>query len=89
MSRHHITPAAVYTPPPPKKIEKKRSTTIGRFGELNGTEEARETSSTARPMQIASKQNFPEIEGAERKPRQPSGRLSQSTLSVLLRVQEM
>jgi hypothetical protein len=34
-------------------------------------------------------QNFPEIEGADRKPRHPSGRLSQGTLSVLLQAQEL
>jgi hypothetical protein len=43
-----------------------------------------------KPKKIESKkQNFAEIEGADRKPRQPSGRLSQGTLSELLRVQEM
>jgi hypothetical protein len=34
-------------------------------------------------------QNFSEIEGSERKPQNPGGRLSQGTLSVLLQAQEL
>ena len=93
MSRHHILPPVVYTPPPPKKIEsKKRRTAIGMLSEFDETGEARETDGTGQPMPVTSKllqQNFPEIEGADRKPRHPQGRLSQGTLSVLLRVQEL
>ena len=34
-------------------------------------------------------QNFTPIEGSERKPQHPRGRLSESTLKVMLEVQEM
>jgi hypothetical protein len=93
MSRHHIMPPAVYTPPPPKKIEsKKRRTAISMLDELDETAETRETSANGQPTPVASKllqQNYPEIEGSDRKPRHPSGRLSQGTLSALLKVQEL
>ncbi|HZR71408.1 hypothetical protein [Bradyrhizobium sp.] len=92
MSRHHIMPPAIYTPPPPKKIEKKKPRmAIGMLSELDETEEARETGETgsstpaSRPLQ----QNLAEIEDASSKPWHPSGRLSQATLSELLRVQEL
>ena len=93
MSRHHIMPPVVYTPPPPKKIEsKKRRSGISMLSELDETEDARETGTAGQSTPVPNKllqQNFSEIEGADRKPRQPSGRLSQSTLAVLLKVQEM
>jgi hypothetical protein len=94
MSKHHTLPPIVYTPPPkPKKIEsKKRRSSVSMLDELSETADARETSGTGQPAPVAQKllqQNFAEIEGADRKPRQPSGRLSQGTLSELLRVQEM
>jgi hypothetical protein len=93
MSRHHILPPVTYTPPPPKKIEsKKRRSAISMLNELDETADARETGNTGQPAPVASRllqQNFPEIEGSDRKPRQPQGRLSQGTLSALLRVQEM
>jgi hypothetical protein len=34
-------------------------------------------------------QDFPEIDGADRKPHHSPGRLSQGTLSVLLQAQEL
>ena len=34
-------------------------------------------------------QNFAPIEGAEQKPQQPQGRLSESTLKVMLQAQEL
>ena len=93
MSRHHIMPPAVYTPPPPKKIEtKKRRIGIGSLSEFGATEEMQETGETGQSAPVANRilqQDFPEIEDASRKPRHPSGRLSQSTLSALLRVQEL
>ena len=93
MSRHHIMPPAVYTPPPPKKIEKKKPRIgIGQFSELDETEEARETGAGSPSTPVANRllqQNFPEIEDASRKPQHPQGRLSQGTLSALLRVQEL
>jgi hypothetical protein len=92
MSRHHMLPPVIYTPPPPKKIEtKKRRIGIGQLSEFDETAETHESSGTGQSAPIANKllqQNFPEIEGSDRKPRGPQGRLSQGTLSALLRVQE-
>jgi hypothetical protein len=92
MSKHHTLPPIIYTPPPkPRKIEKKRRTGISMLGELDETGDTRETSGTGQlaPTVRLPPQNFPEIEGSDRKPQNPSGRLSQSTLSVLLRAQEL
>ena len=93
MSRHHILPPVTYTPPPPKKIEsKKRRAGISMLDELDETADARETNGSGQAAPTANRllqQNFPEIEDASRKPRGPQGRLSQGTLSVLLKVQEM
>ncbi len=93
MSRHHIMPPVTYPPPPPKKIEtKKRRACISMLNELDETADTRETNSTGQAPPAANRllqQNFSEIEGADRKPRHPQGRLSQGTLSELLRVQEM
>lgn len=93
MSRHHIMPPAVYTPPPPKKIEpKKRRIGIGALSEFEAAEETHESGETSQPASVANRllqQSFTEIEDASRKPRHPQGRLSQGTLSALLRVQEL
>jgi hypothetical protein len=91
MSRHHIMPPVIYTPPPPKKIEKKKPRIgIGQFGELDEMEETRDAGGA--PAPVASnllQQNFAEIEDAISKARPSSGRLSQATLSALLRAQEL
>jgi hypothetical protein len=83
-------PPVTYTPPPPKKIEtKKRRIGIGMLNELD---EMADAGGTGQSTPVANKllqQNYPEIEGSDRKPRGPQGRLSQGTLSALLRVQEM
>jgi hypothetical protein len=92
MSKHHTLPPIIYTPPPkPKKTEKKRRVGIGTLGELDETAETRESGASGQPMPAVRlpPQNFPEIEGADRKPRHPPGRLSQGTLSVLLQAQEL
>jgi hypothetical protein len=91
MSKHHTLPPIVYTPPPkPKKTEKKRRIGVGLLGEVDETAETRDASASSQPMQVRlPAPNFPEIEGADRKPRHPSGRLSQGTLSVLLQAQEL
>lgn len=91
MSKHHTLPPIIYTPPPkPRKAEKKRRLGVGLLGELDETTEARETGTSAQAMQVRlPPQNFPEIETADRRPRDPSGRLSQGTLSVLLQAQEL
>jgi hypothetical protein len=90
MSKHHTLPPIIYTPPPkPKKIEKKRRTVIGMLDELD---DAREAGGTGQPAPIVNRpppQNFSEIEGAERKPQHPQGRLSEGTLKAMLAVQEM
>jgi hypothetical protein len=89
MSRHQIMPPAIYAPPPPTKIEKKKPRIgIGQFSELDETEDTRETDQSAPIVNRLLQQSFPEIEDASRKP-QPPGRLSQGTLSVLLRLQEL
>jgi len=93
MSRHHIMPPAIYTPPPPKKIEtKKRRIGIGMLSELDETSETRESSGAGPSAPVANKllaQNYPEIEGSDRKPRHTSGRLSEGTLKAMLEVQEL
>ena len=93
MSRHHILPPVVYTPPPPKKIEqKKRRTAISMLDELDETAETREAGGSGPSMPVIGKlfaQNFAEIEGADRKPRGPQGRLSEGTLKAMLEVQEL
>jgi hypothetical protein len=89
MSKHHTLPPIIYTPPPkPKKTEKKRRIGVGLLDEMADT---RESGTSGQPMPAVRlpPQNFPEIEGADRKPRHPSGRLSQGTLSVLLQAQEL
>lgn len=93
MSKHHTLPPIIYTPPPkPKKIEKKRRIGIGMLSELDETADTRETGGTGQAAPIINRpppQNFPEIEGAERKPQHPRGRLSEGTLKAMLEVQEM
>ncbi|HLJ01700.1 MAG TPA: hypothetical protein VKT76_18460 [Bradyrhizobium sp.] len=92
MSRHHMLPPVIYTPPPPKKIEtKKRRIGVGASDELDETAQTHETVGSGQSAPIANKslqQNFPEIENSDRKPQGPAGRLSQDTLTVLLRAQE-
>ena len=92
MSKHHILPPIIYTPPPPRpKVEKKkRRTGVSILDELDEAADARETSGAGQPTPVRlPPQNFPEIEGSDRKPQHPSGRLSQNTLSALLRLQEV
>ena len=93
MSKHHTLPPVILVPPPkPKKTEKKRRVGIGLLGELDETAETRANGASGQPMPAFNRlppQMFPEIEGADRKPRHPSGRLSQGTLSVLLQAQEL
>jgi len=89
MSKHHTLPPIIYTPPPkPKKVEtKKRRIGVSMLDEMADTHEANGTGPST-PVRLPP-QNFPEIEGSDRKPQHPSGRLSQNTLSMLLRVQEV
>jgi hypothetical protein len=97
MSRHLTLPPIAYTPEPrPKKIEtRKRRINVGDAGTIDDMDETRETHEATGfgPSTPASNnpppQNFTPIEGSERKPQHPRGRLSESTLKVMLEVQEM
>jgi hypothetical protein len=94
MSRHHIQPPVIYTPPPkPKKIEtRKRRIGISMLDDIDETANARGTDGTGQAARAGGKQplpNFTPIEGAEQKPQHPRGRLSESTLKVMLEVQEL
>jgi hypothetical protein len=93
MSRHHMLPPVIHTPPEPKKIEKKkRRPAIGALDETDETTEAIETSAASPTVPVAVKlppTQMPEIEGSDRKPQGPAGRLSQDTLTALLRAQEL
>jgi hypothetical protein len=97
MSHHHILPPIAYTPPPkPKKIEtRKRRINVGDAGAIDDTDETGETheatgfgpstpSGNKPPLP-----NFTPIEGSERKPQHPGGRLSENTLKVMLQAQEL
>jgi hypothetical protein len=91
MSRHHMLPPLAYVPPSqPKKVEKKRRRID--LGELDDLEEATDAGAIAigrlTPAAGNPPPNFPTIEGAERKPHNLSGRLSESTLTVMLQAQE-
>jgi len=88
VSRHHITPPAVYMPPPPKPKETKRKRRIGYAqgaSDVDETEEAGAASATrnARPLP----QQIP-VEAAERKIPSPNGKLSDEMLKAMLEVQE-
>lgn len=93
MSRHQIMPPTIYTPPPRKIETRKRRIGIGPLSEFDAAEEAYGTSETSRSAApVANKllpPDFSEIEDASRKPQHSPGRLSQGTLSALLRMQEL
>ena len=92
MTRHHILPPLAYLPPQPKKIEKPRRRI--RVGDLEETEEAAQTTEASAanqprlPGSMLSKPDSLPIEGSEHKAHHPQGRLSESTLSVMLQAQE-
>ena len=93
MSHHHMLPPIVYAPQPkPRKIEPRKSRIrmhggqgVDDAGEIGGIFESGEP---ALPIPAAP-ENFVPVEGAERKPQQPQGRLSESTLKAMLQVQEL
>ena len=97
MSRHLTLPPIAYTPEPrPKKIEtRKRRIQVGTAGtidEMDETGETHEATGFGPATPAGNKpalQNFPAIEGPESKPQHPRGRLSESTLKVLLEAQEL
>jgi hypothetical protein len=95
MSHHHMLTPIVYAPQP-KKIEPKKSRiqmrAAGSVDETGETEETFEAAGPGLPAPAGAKsplQNFAPIEGAEQKPQQPQGRLSESTLKVMLQAQEL
>jgi len=96
MSRHQMLSPIVYaSPPTPKKIEtRKRRIQVDGAGSIDDIEEMGETQQAtgfSPPTPAGSKsplQNFTAIEGVERKPQHPRGRLSESTLKVMLEAQE-
>ena len=94
MSHHHMLPPIVYVPQPkPKKVEPRKSRIrmhgahgVDDAGEVGEAFESGEPPAPAGRM--LAPENFVPVEGAERKPQQPQGRLSDSTLKVMLQVQE-
>ena len=93
MSHHHMLPPIVYAPQPkPRKIEPRKSRIrmqggqgVDAAGEIGGIFESGEPALPA----SAAPENFVPVEGAERKPQHPQGRLSESTLKAMLQVQEL
>jgi hypothetical protein len=89
-----MLPPIVYAPQPkPKKIEprKSRIRMQGAYG-VDDTAEVTAFESGEPPApagQALVPENFVPVEGAERKPQQPQGRLSESTLKAMLQVQEL
>jgi hypothetical protein len=94
MSRHHILPPITYTPEPrPKKIEtRKRRINVGDASGIDDLDETGETQTFGPATPAGGKPalpNFTPIEGSEQKPQHPRGRLSESTLKVMLQAQEL
>jgi hypothetical protein len=88
VSRHHITPPAVYLPPPPKPKETRRKRRVGHAqgaSDVGESEEAGDITATrnARPLP----QQIP-VADAMRKIPLPNGKLSDDTLKAMLQVQE-
>ncbi len=94
MSHHHILTAITYTPEPrPKKIEtRKRRIGVGGAEAFDEMDEAGETQTFGPAKPTGGKlplPNFTPVEGSEQKPQHPRGRLSESTLKVMLQAQEL
>ena len=94
MSHHHILPPITYTPEPrPKKIEtRKRRINVGDASGIDDLDETGGTQAFGPAMPTGGKlplPNFTPIEGSEQKPQHPRGRLSESTLKVMLQAQEL
>lgn len=88
MSHHMLTPIVYAPETKPKKTEPKKSRIqMHGAGSLDGADEAGETFEPAGLKFPA--QNFVPIEGADQKPHQPQGRLSESTLKAMLQAQEL
>jgi hypothetical protein len=95
MSRHHILPPIVYVPQSkPKKIETRKSRVPTRAsGAVEDTADVEESYEPIGPGRSTlagiPPENFLPIEGSEHKPPSTLGRLSESTLKVMLLAQEM
>ena len=89
MSRHHITPPAIYTPPPPKPKETRRRRGVG-YAQGTGTaSEAEETEESSRVSHSSPQHGAPAapqhqvpVEAAERRPHSPTGKLSEGMLEA-------
>ena|SRR5665213_1791478 len=98
MSRHHIQlPPIIYVPQPkPKKIERRRSLRpfqIRSDGSIKDADDVAETDDNIGLGQAVSankslSDNLSPIDESERKPKSKFGLLSESTLKVMLLVQE-
>jgi hypothetical protein len=95
VSRHHMLPPLVMTPEPPKPKETKRKRGIGGVWQNRGTDatdEADETSDSARPAPTQRANQRPlgtPIEAADRRIPSTSGKLSDDTLKAMLEAQEV
>jgi hypothetical protein len=94
MSHHHILPPITYAPEPrPKKIEtRKRRINVGgaeAFDEMDETGGMQAFGPATPAGGKVPLPNFTPIEGSEQKPQHPRGRLSESTLKVMLQAQEL
>src|ERR1700692_1259029 len=96
MSRHHILPPLVYvTQPKPKKIEPRKSRIQMRSsGAVKNAGDVEETYEPFEPggstlVGNSALEHFLPIEGSAHKPSSKSGRLSESTLKVMLLAQEI
>ena len=94
MSRHHMLPPITYVPQvKPKKIEPRRGRLqIRGASSVGGAAETEETFGPEHPALMGPGlrlPNFTPIEGTEQKPQRPQGPLSETTLTVMLQVQEL
>jgi hypothetical protein len=97
MSRHHMLPPIVYVPQPkPKKIENRKrriqsraAGTVGKMGDVAETFESIEAGQSTLTGSAPPPENFPSIEGSEKKPQPYRGLLSENTLKVMLLAQEL
>ncbi len=89
MSRHHMLPPIIYTLPP---APRKRRLQVGSFDELEETAEPSETAATSPAAPVAIKPPLAPmlaIEDSASKPQRRAARLSQDTMTALLRAQEL
>jgi hypothetical protein len=93
MSRHQMLPPIIYIPQPkPKKIEPRKSRIqLRAAGQIEEAGEAEETYSSIglSGLTPAAPQNFIPIEGSDKKPQPPLGLLSETTLKLMLLIQEI